>query len=119
MHHPTDRIAHTHTFNKFSLHAQKHRHVVTHVCTHTHTRTPIRNVFSMSLGVLCSRKQSISANKIQDVNESAITYCFTFTDGFTICRLTLIPGGARCSSVVRAFTHGAMGRRIDPSWWTH
>ena len=25
--------------------------------------------------------------------------------------------GARCSSVVRAFTHGAMGRWIDPSWW--
>ena len=27
--------------------------------------------------------------------------------------------GARCSSVVRAFTHGAMGRWIDHSWWTH
>ena len=27
-----------------------------------------------------------------------------------------MPYGARCSSVVRAFTHGAMGRRIDPSW---
>ena len=27
--------------------------------------------------------------------------------------------GARCSSVVRMFTHGSMGRRIDPSWWTH
>ena len=26
---------------------------------------------------------------------------------------------ARCSSMVRAFVHGAMGRRIDPSWWTH
>ena len=26
---------------------------------------------------------------------------------------------ARCSSVVRAFAHGAMGPRIDPSWWTH
>ena len=25
-------------------------------------------------------------------------------------------GGARCSSVVRAFAHGAMGRRIDHSW---
>ena len=25
-------------------------------------------------------------------------------------------GGARCSSVVRAFTHGVMSRRIDPSW---
>ena len=22
-------------------------------------------------------------------------------------------------SVVRALAHGAMGRRIDPSWWTH
>ena len=24
--------------------------------------------------------------------------------------------GARCSSVVRAFDHGAIGRRIDPPW---
>ena len=24
--------------------------------------------------------------------------------------------GVRCSFVVRVFTHGAMGRRIDPSW---
>ena len=24
--------------------------------------------------------------------------------------------GARYSSVVRAFAHGVMGRRIDPSW---
>ena len=28
----------------------------------------------------------------------------------------LLMHGARCSSVVRAFAHGAMGRRIDPSW---
>ena len=27
--------------------------------------------------------------------------------------------GARCSYEVRAFTHGAIGHRIDPSWWTH
>ena len=27
--------------------------------------------------------------------------------------------GARCSSVVRAFTYGAIGRRIDPLRWTH
>ena len=27
--------------------------------------------------------------------------------------------GARCSSVVRAFTNGTMGHRIDHSWWTH
>ena len=31
----------------------------------------------------------------------------------------LFSDGARCSSVIRAFAHGAMGRRIDPSWWTH
>ena len=30
-------------------------------------------------------------------------------------RLPVI-GGARCSSVVRAFAHGAMGHWIDPSW---
>ena len=29
------------------------------------------------------------------------------------------PIGARYGSVVRAFARGAMGRRIDPSWWTH
>ena len=28
---------------------------------------------------------------------------------------TLLPEGARCSSVVRAFAYSAMGRRIDPS----
>ena len=26
--------------------------------------------------------------------------------------------GARCSSVVRAFAHGAMGCQINPSWWS-
>ena len=27
--------------------------------------------------------------------------------------------GARCSSVVRAFAHGAIDHQINPSWWTH
>ena len=31
----------------------------------------------------------------------------------------LFESAARCSSVVRAFAHGAMGRQIDPSWWTY
>ena len=31
----------------------------------------------------------------------------------------LLHQGARCSSVVRAFAHGAMGHQIDPSLWTH
>ena len=29
---------------------------------------------------------------------------------------SILHRAARCSSVVRAFAHGAMGRRIDPSW---
>ena len=35
--------------------------------------------------------------------------------------ISIIPRteGASCSSVVRAFAHRAMGRRIDPPWWTH
>ena len=33
-----------------------------------------------------------------------LVICFLFVEG------------ARCSSVVRAFAHGAMGHRIDPSW---
>ena len=27
--------------------------------------------------------------------------------------------GVRCSPMIRAFAHGAMGRQIGPSWWTH
>ena len=37
---------------------------------------------------------------------------------FTIC-LTPYNRGARCISVVKAFAHGAMGRRIDSSWGGH
>ena len=35
-----------------------------------------------------------------------------------ICPILLL-NGARCSFMVRAYAHGAMGRLIDPSWWTH
>ena len=66
--------------------------------------------------------------------------CFYWVDMYNICRhlvtkflkhkvmfigqsvtkiLFVLFVGARCSSVVRAFAHGAMGHRIDPSWWTH
>ena len=33
------------------------------------------------------------------------------------CRVDKYQGNE--SQVVRAFTHGAMGRLIDPSWWTN
>ena len=40
-----------------------------------------------------------------------IFYCI-----LTFVHLSFQPVGARCSSVVRAFARGAMGRQIDPSW---
>ena len=50
-----------------------------------------------------------------------IFFFFFFLSPITVTVHLHIPdlvssSGARCSSVVRAFAHGAMGRRIDPSW---
>ena len=42
--------------------------------------------------------------------ESCSPLCFIFTPPLF---------RARCSSVVRALTHGVMGHQTDPSWWTH
>ena len=48
--------------------------------------------------------------------------CYPYSDSVIQHILTSISisfpflAAARCSSVVRAFAHGAMGRRIDPSW---
>ena len=39
----------------------------------------------------------------------------SFTSRVHLCAFVRLVG-ARCSSVVRAFSHGAMGHRIDPSW---
>ena len=42
--------------------------------------------------------------------------CGILQDQMQFPSVTWFLDGARCSSVVRAFAHGAMGRRIDPSW---
>ena len=44
--------------------------------------------------------------------------CFVFRVAKVevVCEISLSLSGARCSSVVKAFAHGAMDRRIDPSW---
>ena len=43
-------------------------------------------------------------------------YSVMFTDNNVLIDLSYSWLGERCSSVVRAFAHGAMGRRINPSW---
>ena len=48
---------------------------------------------------------------------SSSLYCFTeplCINGYIDVGHMVTGKGARCSSVVRAFAHGAMGRRIDP-----
>ena len=54
---------------------------------------------------------SIRYNKI-------ISLSFTLNHYKTDAKISIFRG-LRCSSVVRAFAHGAIDRRIDPSWWTH
>ena len=53
---------------------------------------------------------------LQSVNTAPDTAARFVKHPCTLSRCNLIDQGARCSSVVRAFAHGAMGRRIDPSW---
>ena len=50
----------------------------------------------------------------------AMNYCYNVPVKPVACSLLqkyfTLSLGARCSSVVRAFAHGAMDRRIDPLW---
>ena len=51
-----------------------------------------------------------------------VTSCFMLLCdmlGTSIGHAPLFGNGASCSSVVQAFAHGAMGRRIDPLWWSY
>ena len=41
-----------------------------------------------------------------------------FVDDLLYLNASLLKG-ARCSSVVKAFAHGAMGRWVESSRWTH
>ena len=50
-----------------------------------------------------------------DINNQCIVLGFRLKHRMHSVTLHIRPG-ARCSSVVRAFAHDAMGRRIDPSW---
>ena len=55
----------------------------------------------------------VSANMDQGATEFQIEAAISKV--FASVSVTFLEG-ARCSSVVRAFAHGAMGRRINPSW---
>ena len=58
--------------------------------------------------------------KFEEAAYILVQFLYEFFFHFNIMyKLHLLVWGARCSSMVRVFTHGAMGRRIDPSWWTH
>ena len=53
-------------------------------------------------------------------NSSMGSDCWwNFRGGVSLSFHSLFTGGARCSSVVRAFAYGVRDRRINPSWWTH
>ena len=53
-------------------------------------------------------------------NERVKVLLFCFVSNNLIgCLFVCLFSYLFCSSVVRAFTHGAMGYLIDHSWWTH
>ena len=61
---------------------------------------------------------SITLDRLFYTTTSYTTVVFVDSKSYThICSFDFIIDGrgVRCSSVVRAFAHGAMGRRIDPS----
>ena len=97
MHHPTDRITHTTTF-------------VTPVVEHW----PEREIAQWVHPMKDRSDDPPHHERIVGCCHSVSAFCWP------IWRLPGLPvpyqEGARCSSVVRAFAHGAMGRRIDPSW---
>ena len=111
------RQIHTHTHTDTKTYTDKHIYTQTHYVsvTHTHHTTP----------TLTSYRVRMSSQSVKQVHFYLIMSktllpmaVFLYTDQNKLGDTKTRPG-ARCSSVVRAFTHGWMGRWIDPSWWTH
>ena len=64
---------------------------------------------------------SQAAAETRPQNQNIITNVIILGDSCILNTLVwiIVKKGARCSSMVRAFAYGAMGRWIDPSCWTH
>ena len=55
---------------------------------------------------------SFVATRITISSSSSSYWCYWYSSSSSSSSAC----GARCSSVVKSFAHGTMGRRIDPSW---
>ena len=79
-----------------------------------------------SRGALAGTKNELKQMPLSIIKTTYITICLPINSLIVISKdwiITILGIWtnliARCSSVVIGFTHGAMSRRIDPSWWTH
>ena len=86
------------------------------------------SLFYTSCRVLAGTRNSLmsrhSSNKtIYLVYNQLLIKDFYLNDNATMAEIQGRPFnkiiGMICRSVVRVFSHGAIGCRIDPSWWTH
>ena len=107
MHHPTDRIIHTTAFVKPVVEHWLEREIAQWV----HHEGLIRRSIALTTELRLATQWKVVPLALFRYHQ--VSECILF--------LSIIKGshqvpGARCSSVVRAFAHGAMGRRIDPSW---
>ena len=108
-------------------------HIIFYLCLLFFPGVFAPTIFSKIYGTLqCRHCEPIPGNVTGDDNSTNVTAGFqcssceqsvvsTTTLHFYIGNIavTCSVRGARCTSVVRAFAHGAMGHRIGPSWWTH
>ena len=79
-------------------------HTPPHTHTHAHTHTPFQLMFYVKL----------YQNGVYGISRASNWKMY-----WVPLWIDPLTWGTRCSSVQRAFAHGAMDRRIDPSWWTH
>ena len=124
MHHPTDRIIHTtglcYTSRGALAGTRNNSMGPPHEGSIQRPIAPSANALTMKLHLflfftgslnVCSSLVILSSHTLN------IRRFNGFTDGKSVLDTSIPIGlGARCSFVVRAFAHGAMGRRIDPSW---
>ena len=138
MHHPIDRIAHTTAFGTPVVSCMmKIVQPWTCMCCFSYSMSNCYVHGSIHSGVMRNEILNSSATARYSIPNRLAWRAFhcgyhicivrTLTWGTPnvhvvirkLCMVHLSENGARCSSVVRAFAHGAMGRRIDPSWWAH
>ena len=130
MHHSTDSIAHTTAFGTPAVEhwlpePSRWEFTTQRVCTmfRNYISSETLDTESLPIRPFSRRWQpfphdngflNIGITNQDDVLRATLSLTILYDE--THRHVLVRSEGTRCSSVVRAFGHGAMGRRMDPSW---